>query len=72
MKFFGEKYFNKNAIIIDVGINRMSDGQICGDVDFENVSNQVKAITPVPKGVGPMTIFHLLNNTVMAFLLQTK
>ena len=71
-KFFGEDYFNKDAIIIDIGISRMLDGQICGDVDFENVLQKVKAITPVPKGVGPMTIFHLINNTVIAFLLQVK
>lgn len=71
-KFFGEKYFNENAIIIDVGISRMQDDKIYGDVDFEAVSSKVRAITPVPGGVGPMTIFHLLNNTFIAFLSQMR
>jgi methylenetetrahydrofolate dehydrogenase (NADP+)/methenyltetrahydrofolate cyclohydrolase len=53
----------KGAIIIDVGINRI-DGKIVGDVDFENVKKVASAITPVPGGVGPMTIAMLLSNTL--------
>ena len=53
----------ENAIIIDVGINRV-DGKITGDVDFDDVIDKVSMITPVPGGVGPMTIAMLLKNTV--------
>lgn len=52
------------AVVIDVGINRMSDGKLCGDVDFEGVKLVAGAITPVPGGVGPMTIAMLLINTL--------
>ena len=54
------------AIIIDVGINRVDTGKIVGDVDFENVSKKASYITPVPGGVGPMTIAMLLNNVIKA------
>ena len=54
------------AVVIDVGINRCEDGKLCGDVDFENVQNVASAITPVPGGVGPMTIALLMKNTVTA------
>ena len=54
------------AIVIDVGINRGTDGKLCGDVDFESVKTVASAITPVPGGVGPMTIAMLLVNTVEA------
>ncbi len=54
------------AIVIDVGINRDADGKLCGDVDFAAVSQVAGAITPVPGGVGPMTITMLLMNTVLA------
>lgn len=57
-------------IIIDVGIHRTKDGKIRGDVDFEIAKNKVKAITPVPGGVGPMTIATLLQNLVQAYKLQ--
>ena len=52
------------AVVIDVGINRESDGKLCGDVDFEGVSEVASMITPVPGGVGPMTITTLLSNTL--------
>jgi methylenetetrahydrofolate dehydrogenase (NADP+) / methenyltetrahydrofolate cyclohydrolase len=52
------------AIVIDVGINRDEQGKLCGDVDFAAVSEVAEAITPVPGGVGPMTITMLLMNTV--------
>ncbi len=54
------------AIVIDVGINRQSNGKLCGDVDYEGVIEVARAITPVPGGVGPMTIACLLKNTVEA------
>lgn len=54
------------AVVIDVGINRGEDGKITGDVDFENVSKKASYITPVPGGVGPMTIAMLMNNVIKA------
>jgi methylenetetrahydrofolate dehydrogenase (NADP+)/methenyltetrahydrofolate cyclohydrolase len=54
------------AVVLDVGINRMSDGKLCGDVDFDEVRNVAAHITPVPGGVGPMTIAMLMFNTVLA------
>ncbi len=54
------------AVVIDVGINRRDDGKLCGDVDFESASKVASAITPVPGGVGPMTIAMLLVNTIEA------
>ena len=54
------------AIVIDVGINRLDDGSLCGDVDFDIVESKAAAITPVPGGVGPMTIACLLANSVKA------
>jgi methylenetetrahydrofolate dehydrogenase (NADP+)/methenyltetrahydrofolate cyclohydrolase len=55
------------AVIVDVGMNRLPDGTLCGDVDFEGVKDVVSAITPVPGGVGPMTIATLMSNTVEAY-----
>jgi methylenetetrahydrofolate dehydrogenase (NADP+)/methenyltetrahydrofolate cyclohydrolase len=55
----------EGAVVIDVGINRI-DGKVCGDVDFENVKNVASYITPVPGGVGPMTVAMVLENTVIA------
>ena len=52
------------AVVIDVGMNRRADGKLCGDVDFDAVSQKASAITPVPGGVGPMTITMLMQNTV--------
>ena len=59
-----EDMVKEDAIIIDIGINRNCDGKIVGDVDFENVSKKASFITPVPGGVGPMTIAMLLKNTI--------
>ncbi len=56
----------KGAVVIDVGINRMEDGKLCGDVEYESVKEVAGAITPVPGGVGPMTIAMLMRNTVKA------
>jgi methylenetetrahydrofolate dehydrogenase (NADP+)/methenyltetrahydrofolate cyclohydrolase len=54
------------AIVIDVGINRNDEGKLCGDVDFDGIKEVASHITPVPGGVGPMTITMLLMNTVEA------
>ena len=56
----------ENAVVIDVGIHRLDNGKITGDVDFENVKEKVSYITPVPGGVGPMTIAMLMNNVIKA------
>ena len=56
----------ENAVVIDVGINRLDNGKITGDVDFENVKGKANYITPVPGGVGPMTIAMLMNNIIKA------
>ena len=65
-KFVGKEMVKPGAVVIDVGINRMPDGKLCGDVDFETVSDVASMITPVPGGVGPMTITMLLKNTLTA------
>lgn len=56
----------EDAVVIDVAINRLENGKLCGDVDFENVKEKASFITPVPGGVGPMTIATLMKNTVTA------
>jgi len=60
----GEKYIKNNCVVVDVGIFRDDEGNIRGDVDFENVSKHASYISPVPGGVGPMTIASLMLNTV--------
>jgi len=60
-------WIKEGAIIIDVGINRLEDGSLTGDVDYESVKGMVSAISPVPGGVGPMTIAVLLENTLTAY-----
>ena len=65
-RFLTKDMVKDGAVVIDVGINR-ENGKICGDVDFENVKEIASHITPVPGGVGPMTIAMLLKNTVKAF-----
>ena len=65
-KFVTAEMIKEGAVVIDVGINRLEDGTICGDVDFDNIVNKASYITPVPGGVGPMTIAMLLNNVVKA------
>lgn len=61
-----QEYLKEGAIVIDVGINRKSDGKLTGDVDFESAKEKAAYITPVPRGVGPMTITMLLKNTIKA------
>ena len=63
-KFFNHEYVRKGAVVIDVGIHRNENGKLCGDVDYDDVLPYVLAITPVPGGVGPMTIAMLMNNCV--------
>ena len=63
-KFITSEYVKEGAVVIDVGIHRNADNKLCGDVDFDDVVNKVAAITPVPGGVGPMTIAMLMNNCV--------
>lgn len=65
-KFVTADMVKDGAVVIDVGMNRDADGKLCGDVDFENVKGKCSYITPVPGGVGPMTITMLLYNTVTA------
>lgn len=64
--FITEEYVKKDAVVIDVGINRNNEGKLCGDVSFEDVKDIASFITPVPGGVGPMTITMLMYNTVKA------
>ena len=71
-KFVTKDMVKENSVIIDVGINRLEDGKIVGDVDYENVIDKVSYITPVPGGVGPMTIAMLLNNVVKAAKKKSK
>lgn len=63
-KFFDESYIKDGAVVIDVGMHRDENNKLCGDVDFEKVESKVSAITPVPGGVGPMTIAMLMHNCV--------
>ncbi len=65
-KMVKASWIKKGAIVIDVGINRVDNGSLCGDVDFDEAKKVASAITPVPGGVGPMTISCLLRNTVKA------
>lgn len=70
--FITSDMIKEGAIVIDVGINRNSEGKLCGDVDFESVEPIASYITPVPGGVGPMTITMLLKNTLTAAEEQNK
>ena len=63
-KFITGDYVKEGAVVIDVGIHRNEDNKLCGDVDFESVAEKTSAITPVPGGVGPMTIAMLMHNCV--------
>ena len=63
-------WIKKGAIVVDIGINRLSDGTICGDVDFKAAKQHASYITPVPGGVGPMTVATLMENTLLALELS--
>jgi methylenetetrahydrofolate dehydrogenase (NADP+)/methenyltetrahydrofolate cyclohydrolase len=69
-KFFNKEYIKDGAVVIDVGIHRQENGKLCGDVDFDNVKDIVSAITPVPGGVGAMTVAMLMNNCIEAAKMQ--
>ena len=71
-RFVTADMIKDGATVIDVGINRDENGKLCGDVDFENVAPKCRAITPVPGGVGPMTVTMLMENTLKAFELHCK
>ena len=70
-RFFTTEYIKEGAYVIDVGVNRV-DGKLCGDVDFDNVKDKCAAITPVPKGCGPMTITMLMSNTIKAWRMHER
>ena len=72
VNFVTSNMVKPGAVVVDVGINRCENGKICGDVDFEHVKNIASSITPVPGGVGPMTISMLMKNTITAALMQKK
>ncbi len=69
-KFVTADMVKEGAVVIDVGMDRDENGKLCGDVDFENVKDKCSYITPVPGGVGPMTIATLMKNTLKACKLQ--
>ena len=75
-RIYKHDFIKKGAIVIDVGINRIKDSngknKLVGDVEFEKSKDIAQAITPVPGGVGPMTIAYLMSNTLKAFKLQNK
>ncbi|SMH68130.1 methylenetetrahydrofolate dehydrogenase; methenyltetrahydrofolate cyclohydrolase [Latilactobacillus curvatus] len=62
--FFGIEDVKEGAVVVDVGINRLEDGTVTGDVDFEALKSHVSVMTPVPRGVGPMTITMLMDQTI--------
>lgn len=64
------EYVKEGAVVIDVGIHRDENNKLCGDVDYESVEPVCSAITPVPGGVGPMTIAMLMNNCIESLSLQ--
>lgn len=65
-------WIKEGAIVVDIGINRLADGSICGDVDFNAAKARASYITPVPGGVGPMTVATLMENTLLALELKEK
>lgn len=71
-KFLDGSLIKDGATVIDVGINRLPDGKLCGDVDFDEASKHAAFITPVPGGVGPMTVATLMENTVTAYKSHLK
>ncbi len=66
------EWIKEGATVIDIGINRLPDGRLCGDVEFEAAKTRAAWITPVPGGVGPMTVASLLQNTLQAYDIHTK
>jgi len=72
LAFFGPEHVQEGATVIDVGINRLEDGSLCGDVDYAACAEKAAWITPVPGGVGPMTVATLLENTLQAAELHAQ
>lgn len=70
-KFFGKQYFSSDSVIVDVGINTDEEGNLCGDVDFDQVGESVRAISPVPGGVGTVTSMILLKHVIRAMEQQS-
>ena len=70
--FLKENMIKEGTVVIDVGINRLEDGRVVGDADFDNLQEKAAYITPVPGGCGPMTVAELLDNTVDCFLKQNE
>ena len=66
-KFITADMIKEGAVVIDVGVNRLDNGKLCGDTDYENILKKASVITPVPGGVGPMTITSLMENTLEIF-----
>lgn len=71
-KFVKRDFVKEGAVVIDVGMNRDENNKLCGDVDFESVKDIASYISPVPGGVGPMTITMLMSNTLKAFMMKQK
>ena len=71
-KFVKADMVKQGAVVIDVGMDRDENGKLCGDVDFEDVKEKCSYITPVPGGVGPMTIAMLMKNTLTAAKIQNN
>lgn len=69
-KFINSSFIKEGAVVIDVGIHRDENNKLCGDVDYDDVANKVSAITPVPGGVGPMTIAMLMSNCVESICIK--
>jgi methylenetetrahydrofolate dehydrogenase (NADP+)/methenyltetrahydrofolate cyclohydrolase len=65
--FVQGEWLKDGAVVLDVGINRLESGKLCGDVNYDSALNKASYITPVPGGVGPMTIAMLLKNTLKAY-----
>ena len=71
-EFIKGGYIKPGAVVIDVGMNRLENGKLVGDVEYAAAAEIASAITPVPKGVGPMTITMLMKNTIKAAMLQNN
>jgi methylenetetrahydrofolate dehydrogenase (NADP+)/methenyltetrahydrofolate cyclohydrolase len=71
-KFINKEYVKKGAVVIDVGIHRNEEGKLCGDVDYEDVEQVAGFLTPVPGGVGPMTIAMLMHNCLHSIELKSR
>lgn len=70
--FLKKEMIKEGAVVIDVGINRLDDGRVVGDTDFDNLLDKASYITPVPGGCGPMTVAELLDNTIECFIRQNE